>query len=76
MDEIKQVFMPKAEALLARCEFRSRRQGVDEDVLAYYSAKLALYQEAFSDAGDFYTFSEALIQGLYNNVVKGRLPHL
>lgn len=67
---IKQIFLPEGEAQLSKVEFRLRKQGVDEDVGTFFSIKSSLFLEAFPEGGEFTTFLEHLVTGLYNPVVK------
>ena len=72
---LKDIFHPRAEAGLARTEFRIRRQGPQEDVGTYFASKRQLWIEAFGAEADFTTFLPELINGLHSTVVKRRIKH-
>lgn len=71
---IREVFLPPQESELARVEFRSRKQGRNEDISSYLSSKIALWQMAFSDTErSFSTLFTETIRGCYSAVVKREL---
>lgn len=68
------VFQPVAETELMRQEFRRKKQGVQEDIVRYLSAKEALFRRAYVyDANNIRTLLESTIKGVYNKSVKEKL---
>ena len=68
---VQGVFAPPAESSLARTEFNQRKQGRDEDMLLFFSTKVALWESAFGDGErHFPTLSDSILEGVYSKVVR------
>ena len=67
----RKIFLPPEESELAESEFRSRKQGRREDISSYISAKIALWQCAFSEQDrSFKVLKRETINGIVNKKVK------
>lgn len=74
LDLLESVFQPPQESRSLKLEFKSRKQGIGEDVSCYLSSKLSLYDVAYGqNQQDFETLLTEVIGGLYSNVIKRRL---
>ena len=67
----RKIFLPPEESELAESEFRGRKQGRREDISSYISAKIALWQCAFSERDrSFKVLKRETINGIVNKKVK------
>ena len=67
---VQGIFAPPAESSLARTEFNQRKQGRDEDMLMFYSTKVALFESAFKEGErHFPTLSDSILEGVYSKLV-------
>ena len=76
LQAVQELFMPKAESLMAKQQFLHRKQAPDEDVAAYLSDKITYYNMAYTAeqiAQGFEFLRDKAIEGIYNNVIRKRL---
>ena len=71
LEVIRGVYQPASESDLSRTEFKMRKQGIKETVLDYVTQKIALFEAAYNeDERSFTTLCDAVIEGLFNTVIK------
>ena len=74
MQVLENIFQPPADSEISRVAFKSRKQGPREDVGAYLSAKISLFEQAYLEAErSFKVLLDEAILGLRNTVIKRRV---
>ena len=67
------VFFPLSERRLARREWKSYKQGANQDVAGYVAHKHNLYILGHQGQMDFEDYKSELIAGLYSNMIKRKV---
>jgi len=72
LNSARELFQPPAESELARIEFESLKQGVNQPISAYHSAKMVAYHQAVPQVGNhnFAYLRTQMLRGVYSPYVR------
>ena len=73
--KLRNLFQPPAESELARIEFESMKQGVQQPITQYHSTKMVTFAQAIPNPGvnNFAYFCTQMVKGIYSNYMKQRV---